>query len=292
MFTTKLQRIQDSIYSSVPQEILYSLDSHEDRSWPTSSWWNKPLDTTLIDIIKDIGGVDTVSLDDKLESDIGFDNVDVMDLYLKVLKAFNTLHPHVCPFVTWGEVCLYLSKEDKVPFYDYSVAELIDMIVRSGITKKPLSKQVKEALLKYDFSKYLRAENLGDKFQLRVFKTHLEPGVFFITDPFVLNNKQHNTVDDIMQLFYHEEHRKSDALFAEIVNLIGSYHISYITRTAIANSSLSYAKKVEAVQANYRLMRDGNGYYVLKTDNEPLVLKIAEEFRRVLIDELHFMDLC
>lgn len=290
--TSTLQRIKDSIYSSEKQEILYSTALFEKRAWPTATWLSSALDESLIDLLRDMSGVDEIQPDNRLESDLGLDELDLLEFHIKFNKHFGKGHERVCPFETWGDMSFLLYKEGKVPFFDYSVAELLDMIVRSGAIKKPLSKKGKETLLHYDFSGQRRAETMGDKFPIRIFASQDEPGSFFITDPFVVNREQHESVDAVLKLFHNEERRKSDALFAEIVRSMGNYSVRYNSRTSILNSSLSYTKAVEEIQANYRLMRDGNGYYVLKTTNESVALKIAEEFRRTLIDELHFVDLC
>lgn len=280
----------DGIYSSQKQESLYS---NEQGSWPVARWWNSStLDTPIVDILMDISTVKEIYLDTKLQSDLGLDDIDIREFLQKVYVYFKLSHSRVCLFETWADMFYMLAKEDKAPFFDYSVAELLDMIVRSGIIRKPLSKAVKEGLLQYDFSNMSRAENSGDKFAIKLLNTPLEPGAFFITDPFVLNREQHETVEAIMNMFYYEEHRKSDALFSEIVRSVGHGTVRYNDRTSILNSTLPYAQKVEQVQANYRLMRDGNGYYVLKTDKESIVTEIAEEYRRTLIDELGFVDLC
>ena len=277
---------------SEKQDVLYSIDSHEKRAWPTASWLSTTLDASIVDMLRKLCGVDKIYLEDKMASDLGLDDIDLLDFHIKAHEYFKTRHERVCPFETWSDMSFLFSKEHKAPFFDYSVAELIDMIVRSGITKKPLSKRVKEQLLQYDFSGLKRARVQGDKFKIQILTTPLEPGVIFITDPFVVSREQHETVDAVMELFYYEENRKSDALFAEIVRNMGDYSIRYNNRTSILNSTRSYAEKVEEVQKNYRLMRDGNGYYVLNTTNKSLALKIAEEFRRILIDELNFVDLC
>ena len=154
--------------------------------------------------------MDEINLEDRLESDLGLDDLHLMDLHTTICKSFKTDHGQICPFETWGDMIFLFSKEHKVPYFDFSVAELIDMIVRSGIIKKPLTKKVKEFLSQYDFSGFKRAKTEGDKFKIRVLTTPQEPGSFFITDPFVVSREQHDTVDAIMKLFYYEELRKSD----------------------------------------------------------------------------------
>lgn len=290
--TSTFQSIKDSLFSSERQEVLYSTDAREKRAWPTASFWETPLDKTLIDLLTEILGVEHISLNDRLESDLGFDELDLADFHIKFHKAFKLKSYKPSRFETWGEICFALSPEHKAPYYDYSVAELLDMIVRSGIVKKPLSKKAKEELLRYDFTLSKRALIQGDKLKLRIAHYSGEPGVYFITDPFVLNCEQHDTVEKVMKTFYYEEDRKSDALFNEIVRSSSLYSVRYKSRSDILKSHLPYEKLVAEVQANYRVMKDGKGYYVLHTTNEADALKIAEQFRSVLINELQFVDLC
>ena len=125
-----LQQIKDGIYSSVKQEVLYSTDPHTKGSWPTATWLSSTLDASLINLLKKLFGIDGINLDDRLESDLGLDELDLLDFHIKVYDYFKIGHTRVCPFATWGDLCFHLSKEDKIPYFDYSVAEIIDMIVR------------------------------------------------------------------------------------------------------------------------------------------------------------------
>lgn len=281
------------------QRTLYSTNPLEKRAWPTATWLSSTLDASFIKFLKNITGADAIHLEDRLESDLGIDDINLLEFHLELRKFFKLRHDHVCPFETWGDMCSLFSKENKAPYFDYSVAELIDMIVRSRIINRPLSKEVKNQLSQYDFSGLERAKNNGDKYKIRLLTTPLEPDSIFITDPFVVNRKRHETVDDVMNLFYYEELRHSDSLFMEIdgdicTDTFGFYVYSraYKSRTHILKRSLSYEDRLKMIQANYRLMNDGNGYYVLKTTDMPFARKVATEFRRVLIHELNFVDLC
>lgn len=139
------------------------------------------------------------------------------------------------------------------------------------------------------------------KIEIHIFKANQEPGVFFITDPFVTNVAPIETFDQLYSFYNKQRNANSDSLFLRILsrlNKTGAYMgREDIWREAFKTSEGRGGERgtmtvggdsfdiiARLSQYYYRILNDRQGYYAIHDVSESDALKIATAFRDAYLD--------
>jgi len=134
------------------------------------------------------------------------------------------------------------------------------------------------------------------KIDIKIFTTKLEPGAFFITDPFCANVEPIKDYDQLFVFYNKKRTANSDALFIRILTRLNQMKC-YMGRQAIWNEAFKTTESrggqrgsiivegdsLEIIarlsQYYYRIHDDRQGYYVIHDVSEQEALKITTAFR-------------